>query len=113
MFKKIKEWFLGKPDQAAQAPYKVETPAITVGPEIYAYPLTGVDTALLIPKLPEPTATPPMPAVKPAKKAPAAKKTAAKTTKVPVAKAKAPVAKKPAAAKIAAPRAKKPATPAK
>jgi hypothetical protein len=91
MFKKIKEWFLGKPDQSAQAPYKVEAPAITVGPEIYAYPLTGADTAVITQ---EAAATPvkakrttkPAAAKPAATKAPTKKPAAATAAKKPVAK---------------------------
>lgn len=95
MFKKLKEWFFGKPESFAEAPYKVEAPVveetkIAIGPEVYVYPLEAAQAATEV-GIPEATK-------KPAKvKKPAAK--TAKVEKVAKAPAKKTAAKKPAAPK--------------
>ena len=84
MFKKIKEFFTGKPAPVAEAPYKVEAPAGTE-----AAVITGANTeaVVVVPDAVAPAAVVEAPAEKPAK--------AAKPKKQPAKKPAAMKAKKP------------------
>jgi len=105
MFKKIKEFFTGKPavveTPAAEVPYKVETPLVQLGPEPTPAPApaSAIEATAVVEFVPAGTEAS---VATPAKKAPKAKAPAKpKAEKVPKAPAvkKAPAAKKPRAPK--------------
>jgi hypothetical protein len=90
MFKKIKEFFTGKPapveTQATEVPYKVETPLVKLGPE----PTPAIEAKAVVEFVPAGTEA--------TVAAPVVEATPAKAKKAPAAK-KAPGAKKPRAPK--------------
>ena len=89
MLTRIKQFLFGKPAVTEETANPTKTPAFTVGPEVYPFPIPSIDTAVVSVTPPAVKTDKKAPAKKPAdtakkapaKKAPAAKKTVAKPKK--------------------------------